>query len=77
MARSVGKDERLGFARGMVFAALTAYWSELRAKADWPLRELPPDAGVVSVSEPGKELASAIGTRAACSERPPRNRIGV
>ena len=65
MARSVGKDERLGFARGMVFAALTAYWSELRAKADWPLRELPPDAGVVSVSEPGKELASAIGTRVA------------
>ena len=64
MARSVGGDERLGFARGMVFAALTAYWSELRSKA-WPLRELPPDAGVASVSEPGKELASAIGTRAA------------
>ena len=67
LARSVGADERLGFARGVVFAALTAYWNELYSDsaADWRLRALPPDAGVASVSKPAKELASAIGTRAA------------
>lgn len=67
MARSVGGDERLGFARGMVFAALTAYWNELHSASadDWPLRELPPDAGVTSLPEPGEQLAAAIGARAA------------
>ena len=67
MARSVGGDERLGFARGMVFAALTAYWNELHSAAadDWPLRELPPDAGVTSLPEPVEQLAAAIGAHAA------------
>lgn len=67
LARSVGADERLGFARGMVLTALNAYWNELHSDlaADWPLRALPPDAGVASVSKPAKELASAIGTGAA------------
>ncbi len=60
-------DQRLGFAQGMVFAALTAYWSELHAGSarDRPLCELPSAAGVASLPGSGNDLALAIGTSAA------------
>ena len=67
-AESADADDRLELARGTVCAALTAYWSDLHpgsAAADWPLRELPADAEAAPLPEAGKELASAIGARAA------------
>lgn len=67
VAGTVRVDQRVEFARGMVFRALTAYWSELQSKADFdtPLRELPNSADFASLPESANELASAIGTCAA------------
>ena len=67
LAMSVPADERMGFARGMVFAALTAYWDALPSSSarDWPLRELPFGADVAPLSDTGRELAAALGTCAA------------
>ena len=73
LAKSAAADERLGLAQSMVFAALTAYWSELHARKapawpawpDWPLRELPSEAAVASLPEAGSELAATIGRCAA------------
>ena len=67
LAESAAADERLGFARGMVFVALTAYWSELHSGTarDRPLREPPSDAGLASLSETATELAVTIGGCAA------------
>ena len=67
LAERARADERLGFARSMVFVALTAYWRELHARSApaWPLRELPAGAGVASLPETESELAAAIGRCAA------------
>ena len=67
VAGTVGADQRVEFARGMVFAALNAYWGELQSKADFdkPLREPPNGADFASLPESANELASAIGTCAA------------
>ena len=67
VAESVDTEERLGFARGMVFVAISAYWRELAGGVarEWPLCELPSDLDTASLPEADKDLAVTIGTSAA------------
>ena len=68
VAETVRADQRLGFARGMVFAAVCAYWRQMHSRRyDWPLCEAPTGVGVdvAALPEAGKDLALAIGTSAA------------
>ena len=65
-ARSVGTQERLGFARGMVSAAVRAYWSEMHGAACyWSLCEAPSDVHVASLPLAAEEVALTIGACAA------------
>ena len=65
-AGSVGTQERLGFARGMVSAAVGAYWSEIHgATRDWSLCKAPSDVYVASLPLAAEEVALNIGACAA------------
>ena len=66
-AETVGTEERLGFARGMVAAAMAAYWRELTGGPahDWPLYEVPPDLAVASLPVAAEDTALTIGRCAA------------
>ena len=67
LTASIDAEQRLGLARGIVHAAISAYWGELHTRAayDWSLCALPSDVGIASLPEAGKELALTIGTAAA------------
>ena len=67
LASSVGREERLDFARAVVLAVVSAYWKALRAVSGrgWSLRELPSDIGLASVPEEAEEQAERIGIAAA------------
>ena len=67
LVSAVKHEDRLGFARAVVFRVVSSYWKELQAESDrgWPLRELPPDIGLSSAPEEVTELAESIGTVAA------------
>ena len=60
LASSVGREERLDFARAVVLGVVSAYWKALRAVSGrgWPLRELPSDFGRSSVPERPKHRRS-------------------
>lgn len=67
LAASIHTDDRLGFARGIVRAAISSYWRELqtRSASGWALCDPPSDLDVGSLPGDGKELAQAIGRSAA------------
>ena len=67
LAFTVGREERLDFARAVVLGVVSAYWKALQAVSGrgWPLRELPSDVGLASVPEEAAEQAERIGIAAA------------
>ena len=67
LASSVEDEERLGFARAVVFGVVSAYWKELQTVSgrDWSLCELPADVGVSSVPPEAEGQAESIGRAAA------------
>lgn len=66
-AESVGTEERLGFARGMVSAAVAAYWNELYGGTvrNWSLCEVPSDLVIGSLPAAARSVAVTVGTKAA------------
>ena len=66
MASSIARDDRLDFARAVVFAVVSAYWKELRVESGrhGSMRESPPDLGVPAIPEEIGELAESIGVAA-------------
>ena len=67
VAASTPTEDRLAFARGFVFDAISAYWRELQPLkgCGTSLLELPPSVERTSVPEPSREAARAIGAIAA------------
>ena len=67
MASLIARDDRLDFARAVVFAVVSAYWKELRVESGRPasMRESPPDLGIPAIPEEFGELAESIGVAAA------------
>ncbi len=67
MASSIARDDRLDFARGVVFAVVSAYWKELQVESGRPgsMRESPPDLEIPAIPEEVGELAESIGVAAA------------
>ena len=67
LASSVKDENRLDFARAVVFGVVSAYWKELQAVSgrDWSLCELPTDIGVSSVPAEADDQAESIGRAAA------------
>ena len=67
LASSVKDENRLDFARAVVFGVVSAYWKELQAVSgrDWSLCELPTDIGVSSVPAEAEDQAESIGRAAA------------
>ena len=63
-------EERLAFARAVVFAAVRAYWEDASAPRDgrWRLRELTGDVELGVVSAEAEDLAAGIGEAAAVLE---------
>ena len=66
-AESVVTEDRLGFARGMVSAALAAFWNELYdgSVSNWPLREVPSDLAIGPLPAAARSAAVTMGTKAA------------
>ena len=67
LAFSVGREERLDFARAVVLGVVSAYWKAPEAVSGrgWALRELPSDIRLASVPEEAAEHAERIGIAAA------------
>ena len=67
LASSVQDEDRLDFARAVVFGVVSAYWKELQAVSgrDWSLCELPTDIGVSSVPAEAEDQTESIGRAAA------------
>ena len=67
MASSIARDDRLDFARAVVFAVVSAYWKELRGRvrSTGSMRESPPDLGIPAIPDELGELAESIGVAAA------------
>ena len=67
LASSIKGQERLDFARAVVFGVVSAYWKELQSVSDreWSLREPPSDIGVSPVPAEAEEQAESIGRAAA------------
>ena len=67
MASSIARDDRLDFARAVVFAVVSAYWKELRVESGHhgSMRELPSDLRIPAIPEEVGELAESIGVAAA------------
>ena len=67
LASSIRGQERLDFARSVVFGVVSAYWKESRSVSDrdWSLRELPSDIGLSPVPAEAEEQAESIGRAAA------------
>ena len=67
LASSIKGQERLDFARSVVFGVVSAYWKELRSVSgrDWSLREPPSDIGLSPVPAEPQEQAESIGRAAA------------
>ena len=67
LANSVSLDDRMCFARAAAFSAISAYWETLQAATgwNWPLRELPEDTKLLSVSNEVAAAAKRIGSAAA------------
>ena len=67
-AASVPPDERLGFARGLIHAAIAAYWEEHHHRIggrNWSLPQLPGTIEFDPVAGEPKRLAARIGLAAA------------
>ena len=67
LASTVNHEDRLEFARAVVFGVVSAYWKELNKVSGrrWSLCKLPSDIELVSVPEEARELAKNIGKAAA------------
>ena len=67
LSGSVNEAERLGYARRIVFAAVSAYWRELPSAkmGDWTLCNVPAGVDIHGLPEAGAELAQIIGAAAA------------
>ncbi len=67
MASLIARDDRLDFARAVVFAVVSAYWKELRVESGrhGSIRESPPDVAIPAIPEELGELAESIGVAAA------------
>ena len=67
MASSIARDDRLDFARAVMFAVVSAYWKELWVESGrhGSMRESPPDLRIPAIPEETGELAESIGVAAA------------
>ena len=67
LASSIKGQERLDFARAVVFGVVSAYWKELQSVSDreWSLHVPPSDIGVSPVPAEAEEQAESIGRAAA------------
>ena len=66
LASSVKPEDRLDFARAMVYGVVCAYWEGLQARSNWriPLRKSPFDYEATPVPPEASALAQTIGTAA-------------
>ena len=67
LASSIKGQDRLDFARAVVFGVVSSYWQELQSESvrDWSLRELPSDIRVSSIPADAEDQAESIGRAAA------------
>ncbi len=67
LASAVNPEDRLRFARAVVFHAVSAYWEAKQPASGWcaRLRRLPAEISVAQVSSEATALARATGTAAA------------
>ena len=67
MASLIARDDRLDFARAVVFTVVSAYWKELRVESGrhGSMHESPPDLGIPAIPEEIGELAESIVAAAA------------
>ena len=67
LASLLQPEDRMDFARAMVFAVISAYWRELDAgtRREWSLPDSPADMELPSLSMEAELLASSIGVAAA------------
>ena len=66
LASSVKPEDRLDFARAMVYGVVCAYWEGLQARSDWrlPIRKPPFEYQATPVPSEASALAQSIGTAA-------------
>ena len=66
LASAVEREDRLNFARAVVFRVVSSYWRELQAESGrgWSLCGLPPEVSLSPLSEEACGLAESIGTAA-------------
>ena len=66
LASSVKPEDRLDFARAMVYGVVCAYWEGLQARLDWrlPIRKPPFEYQATPVPSEASALAQSIGTAA-------------
>ena len=64
LASSVNPEDRLEFARAMVYGVVSAYWEGLQSRSQWPLplRKLPSDYQTIPLPPAASVLAQTIGT---------------
>lgn len=67
LSASVAIEERLEFARRLVFASMCAYWKAVNVDIarKWPISDLPEENRVAAISGSAAELAERIGATAA------------
>ena len=67
LAASVKREDRLGFARAVVFDVVSAYWREHQSVSGhrWSLSKLPCDIELSSLPNESAELAQGVGVAAA------------
>ena len=66
LASVARREDRLDFARSVVFEAIAAYWKNLQTGSDrtWRLRRVPSDIQVSSAPAEAREIARKIGSAA-------------
>ena len=80
LASSVKPEDRLDFARAMVYGVTRAYWEGLQARSRWrlPLRKPPFDYQATPLPPEANALAQTIGTAASLVDPPDAGyRIGM
>lgn len=80
LASSVKPEDRLDFARAMVYGVVCAYWEGLRTRSRWrlPLRKPPSDYQAASLPPEASALAQTFGRAASLLDPPDAGyRIGM
>ena len=67
LAQSAGSEDRIDFARTVVFNMVSGYWKALQAGSarSWPIRKLPAGIKIIPLPAETAELACITGTAAA------------